>query len=141
MKIKCPFCGGMTEKTESKDVFFLEKLLCFFGFLQEAGPEITGKRIEAFARSWTPERGVWVPVSEAMPNDGERVLVFHDDYVVRIGMAENGEFRPVTNKELKVTPVTHWKPLPLGPIGFLKYNGSDSEDTERGNNGFGSTGR
>ena len=72
--------------------------------------------LKAFAKSWNPRSGVWVPVSEKMPQDGERVLVFHDDYVVRIGMAENGEFKSVINKGGKVSSVTHWKPLPIGPF-------------------------
>ena len=78
--------------------------------------------LKAFAKSWKPGVGVWVPISEKIPQDGERVLVFHDDYVVRIGVAENGELRPAINKSGKVTAVTHWKPLPIGPfaIGMSK---------------------
>lgn len=112
----CPFCGAQSSFSENKETIAWCKLSCFFDFLGETEPGMSEEMIEAFARSWNPKSGVWVPVSEKMPQDGERVLAFHDDYVVRIGMSENGEFKPAINKGGKITPVTHWKPIPIGPI-------------------------
>lgn len=118
----CPFCGAQSSFSENKDIIAWCKLLCFFDFLGDTKLGMSEDMLKAFAKSWKPGVGVWVPISEKMPQDGERVLVFHDDYVVRIGMAENGELRTAINKSGKVTAVTHWKPLPIGPfaIGMSK---------------------
>ena len=57
----------------------------------------------------------WVPVTERLPKDGVRVLVLHDDGVVRIGISR-GYFPSVTSKThtkaFGISEVTHWMPLP-----------------------------
>lgn len=118
----CPFCKGKGYFEESEEFFAWSKLLCFFDLLEETSLGMTDEDFKIFAKSWEPRSGVWVSVSDKMPKDGERVLVFHDDYVVRIGMAENGEIRSVVNKDGYITPVTHWKPMPIGPIAFSKID-------------------
>lgn len=114
----CPFCNGKGHFDEEKETLAWCKLLAFFDCMEETSIGMTCEMFKSFAKSWNPRSGVWVSVSEMMPQDGDRVLVFHDDYVVRIGMAENGEFIPVVNKKGNITQVTHWKPLPIGPIAF-----------------------
>lgn len=60
----------------------------------------------------------WIPVSERLPKDGIRVLVLHDDGVVRIGMSR-GYFPSIVSKThtkaYGITEVTHWMPLPESP--------------------------
>lgn len=126
----CPFCGTPMNISAKKELIGWHKFNCFFNFLEEAEVDMDDDEIfEAFVKSWNYRSGVWVPVSEKIPPDGERVLVFHDDYVVRIGMAVNGKFASVLNKGLKRCNVTHWKPLPVGPISCkisdFKPNGND----------------
>ena len=53
----------------------------------------------------------WISVKVRMPTEGERVLVFHSDYVVRIGIQEKGVFPSVLN----------WMPMPDMPE-HLKFN-------------------
>lgn len=114
----CPFCNGKGYLDGEKETLAWCKLLAFFDCMEETNIGMKDEMFKSFAKSWEPRSGVWVTVSEMMPKDGERVLVFHDDYIVRIGMSENGKFVPVINKSGNITPVTHWKPLPIGPIAF-----------------------
>ena len=61
------------------------------------------------------ERSSWIPVSEAMPKEGEKVLAINSDSTMMMQIVVNGDFIPVINKEGELTPVTYWRPLPLGP--------------------------
>ena len=57
----------------------------------------------------------WISVDDRLPKDGVRVLVAHDDGVVRIGICR-GYFPAVVSrnhtKTFGIAEVTHWMPLP-----------------------------
>lgn len=63
----------------------------------------------------------WIPVSERLPKDNERVLVYHDDGVMRFGINKDGFADVVSSLYLRnnhrtcFSKVTHWMPLPLPP--------------------------
>ena len=63
----------------------------------------------------------WISVKVRMPTEGERVLVFHSDYVVRIGIQEKGVFPSVLNRNLERADVLYWMPMPDMPE-HLKFN-------------------
>lgn len=61
----------------------------------------------------------WISVDERLPEDGVRVLVAHDDGIVRLGISKGG-FPAVMSKSRLGQPfplaeVTHWMPLPELP--------------------------
>lgn len=60
----------------------------------------------------------WIPVTKRLPKDDVRVLVLHDDGVVRIGVSKLG-FPAVVGKNngkpFGITDVTHWMHLPEAP--------------------------
>ena len=63
----------------------------------------------------------WIPVSERLPKDNERVLVYHDDGVMRFGINKDGFADVVSSLYLRnnhrtcFSKVTHWMPLPQPP--------------------------
>lgn len=63
----------------------------------------------------------WVRVGDKMPNEGERVLTLHSDFVVRIGKVEMGELQGVFKNSIKPTTVIYWMPLPKPPD-YLIFN-------------------
>ncbi len=66
----------------------------------------------------------WIPVTERLPEDGVRVLVAHDDGVVRIGISEGGfpavMVRSRLYQPLPLAEVTHWMPLPQPPTADMR---------------------
>ena len=65
----------------------------------------------------------WIPVSERLPKDNERVLVYHDDGMIRFGINKGGFADVVSSLYLQhnhrtcISKVTHWMPLPEPPKG------------------------
>ena len=65
----------------------------------------------------------WIPVTERLPKDNERVLVYHDDGMIRFGINKGGFADVVSSLYLKhnhrtcFSKVTHWMPLPQPPKG------------------------
>ena len=62
----------------------------------------------------------WISVDDRLPEDGARVLVTHDDGVVRIGICRGGFPAVMSKKHEKafgLAEVTHWMPLPQPPKG------------------------
>lgn len=115
----CPFCGEKITESSNTGLFGWAKLAYFFKFFEECDFHFMSEEdIKIAIKSWNSQSGIWVNVKDKMPPEGERVLVFHDDYVIRIGVAENGELRSVVNKKGYICAVTHWKPMPVGPIAF-----------------------
>lgn len=67
----------------------------------------------------------WISVNEKMPEDGERVLTLHSDFVVRIGKVEKGKLHGVFPMGAKgQTTVICWMPLPEPPD-WLIFNGKE----------------
>jgi hypothetical protein len=62
--------------------------------------------------------GKWISVKERLPEDNERVLVYHDDGVIRFGINKDGFADVVSslylhnNHRTCFSKVTHWMPLP-----------------------------
>ncbi len=65
----------------------------------------------------------WIPVTERLPDNNERVLVYHDDGMIRFGINKGGFADVVSTLYLKhnhrtcFSKVTHWMPLPEAPKG------------------------
>ena len=65
----------------------------------------------------------WISVKERLPEDNERVLVYHDDGMIRFGINKGGFADVVSSLYLKhnhrtcFSKVTHWMPLPEPPKG------------------------
>jgi hypothetical protein len=65
----------------------------------------------------------WIPVTERLPEDNERVLVYHDDGMIRFGINKGGFADVVSTHYLQnnhrtwFSRVTHWMPLPEPPKG------------------------
>ena len=65
----------------------------------------------------------WIPVSERLPEENERVLVYHDDGMIRFGINKGGFADVVSTLYLQnhhrtcFSKVTHWMPLPEPPKG------------------------
>jgi hypothetical protein len=65
----------------------------------------------------------WIPVTERLPDNNERVLVYHDDGMIRFGINKGGFADVVSTLYLKhnhrtcFSKVTHWMPLPEPPKG------------------------
>jgi hypothetical protein len=65
----------------------------------------------------------WISVKDRLPEDNERVLVYHDDGVIRFGINKDGFADVVSSLYLKhnhktcFAKVTHWMPLPEPPKG------------------------
>ena len=65
----------------------------------------------------------WIPVTERLPEENERVLVYHDDGVIRFGINKCGFADVVSTLYLQnhhrtcFSKVTHWMPLPEPPKG------------------------
>jgi hypothetical protein len=65
----------------------------------------------------------WIPVAERLPEENERVLVYHDDGVIRFGINKCGFADVVSTLYLQnhhrtcFSKVTHWMPLPQPPKG------------------------
>jgi alanine racemase len=65
----------------------------------------------------------WIPVTERLPDNNERVLVYHDDGMIRFGINKDGFADVVSTLYLKhnhrtcFSKVTHWMPLPEPPKG------------------------
>jgi hypothetical protein len=63
----------------------------------------------------------WIPVSERLPEIRERVLVYHDDGMIRFGINYGGFADVVSsiylnhNHHTCFSKVTHWMPLPEPP--------------------------
>jgi hypothetical protein len=83
---------------------------------------------EAFEFAAKIVRGVpsavrWIPVTERLPEDNERVLVYHDDGMIRFGINKGGFADVVSSLYLQhnhrtcFSKVTHWMPLPEPPKG------------------------
>ena len=65
----------------------------------------------------------WIPVTERLPEIRERVLVYHDDGMIRFGINYGGFADVVSsiylnhNHHTCFSKVTHWMPLPEPPKG------------------------
>ena len=65
----------------------------------------------------------WIPVTERLPEANERVLVYHDDRMIRFGINKGGFADVVSTLYLQnnhrtcFSKVTHWMPLPEPPKG------------------------
>ena len=65
----------------------------------------------------------WIPVTERLPKDSERVLAYHDDGLIRFGICKGGFADVVSTIYLQnhcrtcFSKVTHWMPLPEPPKG------------------------
>ena len=65
----------------------------------------------------------WIPVSERLPEIRERVVVYHDDGMIRFGINYGGFADVVSSIYLNsqhhtcFSKVTHWMPLPEPPKG------------------------
>ena len=65
----------------------------------------------------------WIPVTERLPEDGARVLVYHDDGRIRFGINEGGFADVVSRTYLSChhhklfSKATHWMYLPEAPKG------------------------
>ena len=65
----------------------------------------------------------WISVKDRLPEDNERVLVYHDDGMIRFGINKGGFADVVSTAYLQnhhstcFSKVTHWMPLPQPPKG------------------------
>jgi hypothetical protein len=57
----------------------------------------------------------WTPVSDALPDDEETVLLAMDDGEVWTGFHEGDEWRYVSADPIAPGSVTHWAPFPEPP--------------------------
>ena len=66
-------------------------------------------------------KGLWIPVEDALPEDGELALIFTKwrDYAVAAKAWEQGtnpnHWRTGACSRLEMSDVTHWMPLPKHP--------------------------
>lgn len=58
----------------------------------------------------------WIPVTDMFPKDGDRVLAYYQDGMVRV-IVNDGGFPMVISNKLEWVRVTHWIPLPQPPKG------------------------
>lgn len=56
----------------------------------------------------------WIPVTDMFPKDGDRVLAYYQDGMVRV-IVNDGGFPMVLSNKLEWVRVTHWMPLPELP--------------------------
>ena len=49
----------------------------------------------------------WIPVTKPLPKDGNRYIIYHESYGIRIDMRINGEWETYGNET-----VLAWMPLP-----------------------------
>ena len=65
----------------------------------------------------------WISVKDRLPDDNERVLVYHDDGMIRFGINKGGFADVVSTAYLQnhhstcFSKATHWMPLPQPPKG------------------------
>ena len=96
--------------------------------LLECAPTVQNRDIhwateQAYKNGYEAGKPKWISVKERLPEDNERVLVYHDDGMIRLGINKNGFADVVSNLYLKhnhktcFSKVTHWMPLPEAPKG------------------------
>ncbi len=99
--------------TREKLIELLERWPCF-GTAEEHADHI-------IANGVTVQK--WIPVTERLPEANERVLVYHDDGMIRFGINKGGFADVVSTLYLQnnhrtcFSKVTHWMPLPEAPKG------------------------
>jgi len=65
----------------------------------------------------------WIPVTERLPEENQRVLVYHDDGRIRFGINKGGFADVVSDEYIKshhrtvFSKATHWMNLPTPPKG------------------------
>lgn len=57
----------------------------------------------------------WIPVSERMPDDGDKVLCRWEDGWMYVGYWLGGEWMNSVHSRMNMQNVTHWMPLPEAP--------------------------
>lgn len=59
--------------------------------------------------------GIWIPVSEKLPDDQMLVLIALNDDDVWTGFRDAGIWRYVDAMPIEAERVTHWQPMPTPP--------------------------
>ncbi len=57
----------------------------------------------------------WISVKDKLPEEGERVIVFCSDGIVRLNRLEYGNFPLIFGGGFSKAITTHWMPLPEPP--------------------------
>ncbi len=59
----------------------------------------------------------WISVKDRLPEEGERVIAFCSDGIIRLNRLEYGNFPIILGKGCSHIGTTHWMPLPEPPKG------------------------
>ena len=110
----CPFCGGKAEI-----VFMSEKFTvsCASGGCMANIAWCPDE--EKAARAWNRRASDWIPCSERLPEDGERILICvhlaSHESVQLDTCIEDGGYMYLDSGYSFGKEVTHWMPLPTPP--------------------------